>query len=383
MAIKVLPTYFAPAERSADVAIKKDADRFGKERFFANIVNFVPDIVLILDKNRQVVFANRALMDFLRIYDLEAVLGKRTGEILHCKHADETEGGCGTTEFCRYCGGANAILNSQKGDPSVEECRILVKGNTSDDALDLRVYATPFLHHGEQFTCFAAVNIADEKHKLFMERIFLHDIMNTATALRGFSDLIKQGAVDAEMEKDFMQRISFLSGRIIDEINAHRQLIAAEQNTLVITKKALNSCDFISGLYASYNRADILDGRNIEIDESAQPVPFSSDETLLSRVVGNMIKNAIEASVPGETVTIGCYAQGGHIHFWVNNPTYMPENIRLQVFNRSFSTKGSGRGLGTYSMKYLTEKYLQGRVSFVSDEKTGTTFTAAYPLDLH
>jgi sensor histidine kinase regulating citrate/malate metabolism len=58
----------------------------------------------------------------------------------------------------------------------------------------------------------------------------------------------------------------------------------------------------------------------------------------------------------------------------------MPRSVQLQVFNRSFSTKGAGRGLGTYSMKLLTERFLGGRVWFTSTREAGTTFYASYPL---
>jgi len=50
------------------------------------------------------------------------------------------------------------------------------------------------------------------------------------------------------------------------------------------------------------------------------------------------------------------------------------------LFQRSFSSKGSGRGLGTYSMKLFGEKYLDGEVSFESDRIKGTTFTISLPL---
>ncbi|MCP4426270.1 MAG: ATP-binding protein, partial [Chloroflexi bacterium] len=59
---------------------------------------------------------------------------------------------------------------------------------------------------------------------------------------------------------------------------------------------------------------------------------------------------------------------------------YMPRDVQLQVFQRSFSTKGSGRGLGTYSMKLLSERYLDGRVSFQSSLAEGTIFIGMYPL---
>ena len=52
--------------------------------------------------------------------------------------------------------------------------------------------------------------------------------------------------------------------------------------------------------------------------------------------------------------------------FWVNNPAVMPREVQLQVFKRSFSTKGSGRGIGTYSMRLLVSRYLGGSVDFES-----------------
>ncbi len=64
-----------------------------------------------------------------------------------------------------------------------------------------------------------------------------------------------------------------------------------------------------------------------------------------------------------------------HPSFLVHNPAVMPEAVRAQVFQRSFSTTGDrNRGLGTYSVKLLVERYLGGRVSFRSEEGHGTTF---------
>jgi len=58
----------------------------------------------------------------------------------------------------------------------------------------------------------------------------------------------------------------------------------------------------------------------------------------------------------------------------------MSEAVRWQVFRRSFTTKGKGRGLGTYSMKVLTERYLEGEIDFISEPDQGTTFYARYPV---
>ena len=95
-----------------------------------------------------------------------------------------------------------------------------------------------------------------------------------------------------------------------------------------------------------------------------------------------MLKNALEACRSGQSVLAGCREVGGCVQFWVHNPSFIPREVQLQLFQRSFSTKGTGRGLGTYSMKLLSERYLKGQVFFTSTPEAGTTFTAAYPLEL-
>jgi sensor histidine kinase regulating citrate/malate metabolism len=52
----------------------------------------------------------------------------------------------------------------------------------------------------------------------------------------------------------------------------------------------------------------------------------------------------------------------------------MPPEVEMQVFMRSFSTKGVQRGLGTYSMKVFGEQCLGGKVNFTTDPGKGTTF---------
>ncbi len=53
---------------------------------------------------------------------------------------------------------------------------------------------------------------------------------------------------------------------------------------------------------------------------------------------------------------------------------------RISRSTRDSSLKGSGRGLGAYSMKLLSERYLGGQVTFDTSPAEGTTFRAFYPL---
>jgi sensor histidine kinase regulating citrate/malate metabolism len=89
-------------------------------------------------------------------------------------------------------------------------------------------------------------------------------------------------------------------------------------------------------------------------------------------------REAIE-SEEGQKVSLG-FRNFGAAEFRVHNDAVMPEMIRLQVFRRSFSTKSPlGRGIGTYSAKLVTERYLGGSLSFSSSEEQGTTFAVTLP----
>jgi signal transduction histidine kinase len=95
------------------------------------------------------------------------------------------------------------------------------------------------------------------------------------------------------------------------------------------------------------------------------------------------VKNALEATPEFDTVTIGAKDHGTKITFFVNNPGVMSEEVRYQIFQRYFSTKqGEGRGIGTYSVKLFTERYLGGKAEFTSREPEGTTFYVILPKAL-
>jgi signal transduction histidine kinase len=137
----------------------------------------------------------------------------------------------------------------------------------------------------------------------------------------------------------------------------------------------------LEGLLSSYAIHELAAGRLLELEPGSDEIEFVVDKTLLGRVLGNLVKNAIEASEPGDTISVGSIkAATDRIEFWVHNVAVMPEHVRMQVFQRSFSTKGHGRGIGTYSVKLLTERYLEGTVSFTSRPGTGTIFRVRYPL---
>ncbi len=378
MAFKAGSTEYLSAERSTEEEIKNRgrlvAEKLLRDSPVRNILDSVFDLAMILDLNRQAVFVNRAMLKFLNSEGGEGIIGFRPGEMFGCTYAYSSESGCGTTRFCHLCKAPKAIVAAQSGRPDMEECQILLKDG---NALDLSIVATPIRLDNEELTFVAIRDISDQKRREALERVFFHDVLNVAGVVYSLSDMMR--SVPPEKMPDVGAKIFTASKRLVEEIQAQRNLSVAENNELVVDLETLGSLDMIRQAAQIYEGHDVARGKGVAIDPASEAIGFESDRVILSRVLGNMLKNALEASKAGDTVTIGCRHENDSVVFWVGNSSFMPEDVQQQVFKRSFSTKGKGRGLGTYSIKLLSERYLKGKVSFESDPQKGTTFFAEYP----
>lgn len=374
-----LHTYFAPPERATVEELGRQTAAFttGASLLIA-MLDAMPQIVLVLNGQRQIVFANRALLNYLKC-NLPDVLGLRPGEALDCVHATDEEWGCGTAEFCRMCGAASAVLEGLNGAEAVQECRITQR--VTRKSLDLRVHAAPLLFEGQRWVQFVLSDISDETRRRSLETIFFHDVLNTATAVRAAADLVARRSGSGL--NGLPQQLQTLTNRLIDEIVAQRQLTDAENNDLVVTRERVNAARLLLELAETTSGAEYAQGRRLRIELPEVAPELTTDVTLLRRVLGNMLKNALEATPTGGVVTVGVTDCADAVEFWMHNPGEMPREVQMQVFLRSFSTKGPGRGLGAYSMRLLTEHYLGGQVRFTSSPADGVTFRAVYPKAAH
>ncbi len=372
-----LETYHASAERDSIETIKKQRDLVNSVPQIRTFLDAVPDVYLTLNDKRQIVFANKTFIDFIGASDdPDKVLGMRVGEAVNCVNAFKMDAGCGTSEFCRNCGAVNAMVSALRGVEDLDECSIERK--IPGDTFDFRVWSQPYDIQGERFVFFAIKDISHEKRRRALERIFFHDIVNTVGSLKGMTEMIKYED-EVDKIKQYSGLVYDLSLRLLDEIYAQKQLAAAEARELKPKLQEFISSEFLADIQKTYSHHLSARGKFVEIDSDEETFDLKTDYTLLSRVVGNMTKNALEASLEGGTVTIGCEKKANEAVFWVGNSSRMPEYARLQIFKRSFSTKGDNRGLGTYSMKLLTERYLRGKVEFETSEGKGTIFRAIIP----
>jgi signal transduction histidine kinase len=368
-------THFAPALRSVAEQILKEYELIGSQKIFTKIFGSLTGIAGVIDKNRQLVYANNELLSLLGIKTLEPILGKRPGEVISCIHSAEMESGCGTSHACAYCGAVNAILESQTtGMKSIKETQISTMIDGKHKSWDLNVISTPVSFNGEVFYILILQDISDEKRRIALERIFFHDLLNSMGALNGLLSILREEK-NPDEKRELIKLTEDISQNIIDEIISQRQIRAAENGELTTNIELCNSIELLDSAIGKINFHEAGNGRNIVRTEDSVDMFFTTDKILLQRVIINLLKNALESTPLNGTVTTGIREMDDKIVFWVKNDMIISMDTQLQLFQRSFSTKGTGRGLGTYSIRLLTENYLEGKVSFISNETDRTVFS--------
>ncbi|MGB9665224.1 MAG: sensor histidine kinase [Ignavibacteria bacterium] len=367
-----MATQYLPSETFSIEKVLEQRSKIAKPEFFQEIIINLPYPILVLNSLRQIVFYNNALIESYPDIRNKEILGNRPGDVFKCENSKLGDG-CGTTVFCRTCGAAKAIAASLAGREDIQECRISTIDN---EAYDFRVWTYPKVIDGEMFSIFTLIDISHEKRREILERIFYHDILNTANGIIGLLELSQ--SPDDENKEQLIQTALNFSKILVDEINSQRLITLAESGELEIEITRFSIVKLLNEIISLYQTHSSFKDISLQTQVS-NDFEIVSDKTILRRVIVNLIKNAIEASFSGSIIKISSYRSNSLNFIKVHNQAVMPEEVKLQIFKRSFSTKGKGRGLGTYSIKLLTEKFLKGKVSFISEKGFGTEFTVEIP----
>jgi len=370
-------TFFASPERSSKENITLEVNSISNSTIVAGLLKSVGGLLLVLNDKRQVLAINDKLLEFLGVSSKFDVLGQRLGEMVNCTHSKEQTGGCGTSKYCSTCGAAIAITSSLADKEVVEKsCAIEIDNDGKKDDLYFKVVAQPITYNDSQFVLIFLQDTSAEQKRSVLERTFFHDINNLLSGLIGASDLLEPTADDMGL----VDVIKLTSTRLHKEVEIQRTLLGINADNLDANIAPIETHAILKELHSFFVYHPLAEGKSLTIAEPTENTIFTSDISLVIRIITNMITNALEASEIGETVTVDTNTTDLMLSFSVHNSGTIPEDIAKRVFQRNFSTKSSsGRGLGTFSMKLFGETVLGGNVTFTSTASEGTTFTFSLP----
>ena len=225
-------TYFAPAEKYDISVVRRQFEILDNNASAAIVLDATPYNAIVTNNARQVVFANRELYCLIN-KSQEDIIGLRPGEIFGCVNVEKAPNGCGTGKSCQYCGITGSMLKAlESGKGEIKEARLFVKENNKNHAYDFLVTSTPLYVEEEVFLLIYFDDISSRKKRERLERIFYHDVLNTAGGIKNLASYLSE-AGDKKIKK-ITDLLVGQSELLIDEIRSQRLLVDAEANNLAV-----------------------------------------------------------------------------------------------------------------------------------------------------
>jgi PAS domain S-box-containing protein len=216
-----------------------------------------------------------------------------------------------------------------------------------------------------------------------------HQLRTPISGMRWSAELLLMDGVDtlSPQQKRYIDRLLSSIQRMSSLVDDFLQVSRFELGTRVLkleTIKLKELCDdIITEQQVNINAKRLT--VNKKYDEQVSLI--ESDLGLLRMIITNLFTNAVKYSRPGGEVTLSYEAQGSELQIIVKDtgmgiPVVEQGRIFSKIFRASNAIKEvpDGTGLGLYIVKKAVEQ-LEGRISFVSAEDVGTTFTVVVPLD--
>lgn len=132
------------------------------ESFVGGILNAMPLPVFVVDDDMEIIAFNQSASQLLGS-DPETVIRRRTGEVLHCVHSFETQGGCGRAPLCRDCILRNAVGECLREGKAIRRKALMEVTPKSAPArtIDLFVTAAPFEHQAGGYALLVLQDITE------------------------------------------------------------------------------------------------------------------------------------------------------------------------------------------------------------------------------
>lgn len=221
-------------------------------------------------------------------------------------------------------------------------------------------------------------------------RVLTHEIMNTITPVTSLSETLLTRVTEDKDLKQGLKTIHKTGTELLAFVNNYRRFthVPQPQPALFYVEPFLK-------------RMALLCNHEVEISVSPKDLLTYADESLLSHVVTNLLKNAVEAFREKERedkqecrsadlqsaaskkafIRLQAYAnaQESIIIDVSNNAGLIPEDVASHIFIPFFTTKPEGSGIGL-SLSRQIMRVSGGSLSLLQDKAQGiTTFRIIIP----
>lgn len=221
-------------------------------------------------------------------------------------------------------------------------------------------------------------------HKDFSSNIS-HEFKTPLAIIKGYADLLEEGNLSEEEQKNYAKHISRESKRL-SALTANLLKISSLDNDKGLGKTTVFSLD-------EQIRQTVLSmetkwvEKNINVSLDLQDISVSGEEELLNQVWFNLLDNAIKFTEPRGSIEIVANKTGDEIVVDISDTGIGMDdetlkNIYKQFYRGNTDKRYEGNGLGL-SLVYRIVNIHGGTIEAESLPGTGTCFTITLPSGTH
>jgi two-component system nitrogen regulation sensor histidine kinase NtrY len=244
--------------------------------------------------------------------------------------------------------------------------RKLIGISADGGEIQLSLKATSFKTNENELVILSIQDIKNELDEKEIEswmkliRVLMHEIMNSITPITSLSESLSNiystGGIPVLPEQVNVKTIATtLQGlNVIKEqgkglmsfVESYRKLTRVPEPE----KKLFKVADLMSRVQILYNSLDNINKTNLTISLKKPDLEIFADQNLISQVLINLLKNALEANennFEGKITIVSSENSGNHSEICVidNGPGISEENLD-EIFVPFFTTRQNGSGIG-------------------------------------
>jgi signal transduction histidine kinase len=226
-----------------------------------------------------------------------------------------------------------------------------------------------------------------EEMKLNFMYLVTHDLKTPVARIQGLAEVLLRKSADRLLERDKETLGSIMQAT--DELNhfitSILELSKVESNRLQLHFESKDINRLIERSIDAFHAQ--ARARKTQLTADLEPLfPVRIDAGLISKVINNLVDNALKYSPPGSQVRIASREEGEWITISVTDQGIGMSASEMEgLFTRFYRAKNdtttqiTGTGLGLYLTKYFIEAH-GGRVEVESVLDQGSTFRIFLPL---
>jgi two-component system OmpR family sensor kinase len=229
-----------------------------------------------------------------------------------------------------------------------------------------------------------------ERQRRFMSDAS-HELRTPAAILRGESEVaLSRAQRSAEEYRESLRVLHAEAQRLTHIVEDLFTLTRADAGQYPLSPREFYLDELVAD--CAHTTRSLALAKQISLScEVFEELPIRADESLLRRMILNLLDNAIKYTPAGGTVMVACRRAGEEYELSVTDSgPGIPTELQQRVFERFFrvdkartrsENDGGGAGLGLSIARWIAEAH-QGRLVLTRSDSRGSTFSAFFPANV-